>query len=56
MFVVKLFSNGCDQLAEALKRLFIRARMQQTVDALVHDSLRDHLELEELSKEPDIAE
>ena len=56
LFVVKLFSGGCDQLAEALERLFIRAGTQQTVDALVHDPLGQHLEFEELSDEADIAQ
>lgn len=52
---VQVLADGGQQPAQALQRLLVVV-FQQLHDAVVHDDLREHLELEQLADELDVAQ
>lgn len=52
---VQVFADGGEQPAQTLQRLLV-VILEQLDDAVVHDGLRQHLELEQLADELDVAD
>ena len=52
---VQVFADGGEKPAEALQRLFV-VILQQLHDTVVHDGLGEHLQLEQLTDELDVAQ
>ena len=52
---VQVLADGGQQSTEALQRLLVVV-LQQLDDAVVHDGLRQHLQLEQLADELDVAQ
>ncbi len=52
---VEVLADGGEQPAQALQRLLVVV-LQQLDNTVMHDGLRQHLELEELADELDVAD